>query len=117
MGKASFILLTKYREKMSFNFGYICLVSRHQSNQIVIMKKNTCIVLLIFLIGISCQKQTKTGEVVTNDTIIKSDNSQNSLDYFGIYKGKLNIVSNSKKQEIDMEFHLTKTDFKDKFHY
>lgn len=89
MGKATLILLTKYREKMSFNFGYICLVSKHQSNQIVNMKKNTFIALLIFLSVIGCQKQVKNEEVETNDTIVKSDNSQNSLDYLGIYKGVL----------------------------
>ena len=93
---------------MSFNFGYICLVSRHQSNQIVIMKKNTCIVLLIFFSVISCQKQTKTSEVVTNDTIIKSDNSQNSLDYFGIYKGIL-PCADCKGIETTLELKENKT--------
>lgn len=31
-------------------------------------------------------------------------------DFFGIYKGKLEIINAKGKQEIDMEFHFTKTD-------
>ncbi|MFD0964388.1 hypothetical protein [Pseudofulvibacter geojedonensis] len=38
-------------------------------------------------------------------------------DYLGVYKGKLSITSVRGAQEIDMEFHLLKTDDEKKYHY
>ena len=38
-------------------------------------------------------------------------------DFFGKYKGKLNITSANGTQQIDMEFHLLPTDTVGKYHY
>lgn len=38
-------------------------------------------------------------------------------DFFGKYKGKLNITNANGSQEIDMEFHLLPTDTLGKYHY
>ena len=38
-------------------------------------------------------------------------------DFFGKYKGKLNIINANGSQQIDMEFHLLPTDTIGKYHY
>jgi len=53
---------------------------------------------------------------------IPNNNAQESSlsfpdDFLGVYKGELRITSLKGSQEIPMEFHLLKTDIKDKYHY
>lgn len=63
------------------------------------MRKFTFIFLIIGVIGFSQEKSSFPN------------------DFFGKYKGKLNITNANGSQEIDMEFHLLPTDTIGRYHY
>ena len=47
----------------------------------------------------------------------QNDSLQFPEDFFGVYKGKLNINNANGVQQLDMEFHLNKTDSIGKYQY
>jgi hypothetical protein len=47
----------------------------------------------------------------------QNDSLQFPQDFYGIYKGDLNIINAKGKQKIDMEFHLNATDSTGKYQY
>ncbi|MCX7551014.1 hypothetical protein [Xanthomarina sp. F2636L] len=56
--------------------------------------------------------------IVTSFSIsAQTDSLQFPQDFYGIYKGDLNIVNSKGKQTIQMEFHLNKTDSIGKYQY
>ena len=50
-------------------------------------------------------------------TYAQNDSLQFPQDFYGIYKGDLQIVNSSGRQTIQMEFHLNKTDSIGKYQY
>lgn len=78
------------------------------------MKKIIPLFLLILIISFGCK--TKNAEEKPSEEKI-----ENKLtfpkDFFGVYKGKLKINNMKGSQEIDMEYHLLKTDSVGKYAY